>query len=292
MVCFRAKSAVLLATVMVSVAAFAFEAVPKASAKCLGVTRGKPFSAGLVFVNGKYIEPPYTVERWGTGIRINSRPVTGQVVDWTDFLKTQDESRIEKKAAAPRPVAAETPPPPVQQTSTQSDADALDDLFDDEDESGSSSKKEVQSSVSYSRPAVSAQPPKAEPVYVLKGDFVKNDASKALVKRINEQRTEIDGILRRGGFIFFGDGYSRVTGDSRTADAMLAKLPEIMQHSQDVHSFRQAIRSARMVYLNEILSAQLYDNRVDYRSLKERRQKIKKDKEWQAILNEASKRVL
>ena len=280
------KLAVAAALVALAAAASAFEAIPMASAKALGVTKSRPFTAGLVFVNGKYIEPPYVVERWGTGIRINSQQVTGQVVDWSEFLKTQDPSRLTKNAApAPEPPKVSAPPPPAY---TQSDADALDDLFDDDPKPKKSSSP-VQTQW---RPSTPRAKPQAAPTYVLDGDFVKNEASKALVKRINDQRTEIDGILRRGGFIFFGDGYSRVSGDSRTADTMLASLPELMQHAVELNAFRHSIRAARMVYLNEILVAQLFQNRVDYRRLQERRTKIQKDREWEAILNDAGRSVL
>ena len=47
-----------------------------------------------------------------------------------------------------------------------------------------------------------------------------------------------------------------------------------------------------MVYLNEIVSAQLFSNRVDYRRLKDRRQQIKKDREWSKLLNDVNKPLL
>ena len=268
--------------------AAAFEAIPKESGKALGITKGKPFSSGLVFINGKFIDPPYVVERWGTGIRINSIPVTGQVIDWSEFVKTQDPSKLEKTVAEPAPAApAYTPPQPVKET--KSDADALDDLFDDDP---APKKTSGSGSSTYSRPAAPSRPKPAAPKYVLSGAFVKNDASKALVKRINDLRTEIDGILRRGGFIFFGDGYSRVAGDARTAESMLESLPELMQRSKSVDELRSGIRASHMVYLNEIVSAQLFSNRVDYRRLKDRRQQIKKDREWSKLLNDVNKPLL
>ena len=113
-----------------------------------------------------------------------------------------------------------------------------------------------------------------------------------MVKRINDQRTEIDGILRRGGFIFFGDGYSRVVGDSRTVETMLVTLPEIMQRSEEVNAFRAAIRADGMVYINEILSGQLFANKIDYRRLQERRQKIKSEQEWNRLLRDVNKPLL
>ena len=218
------KFAVLAMAVAASVAAFAFEEIPKESARALGVTRGKQFEHGLVFVNGKYIDPPYIVERWGTGIRINSIPVTGQVIDWSEFVKTQDPANVTK--IMPDPVAEA--PAPVQSYSqpsyqAQSDADALDDLFDD----NPAPKKATPPP----RRVVAPKPKQAAPRYELTGKFVKNEATKALVKRINDQRTEIDGILRRGGFIFFGDNYSRVVGDARTAESTI-RMPAILKSFQ------------------------------------------------------------
>ena len=278
------RAALAAAAVFAACAANAFEEVPKASAKALGVTRGRAFSSGVVFINGKYIDPPYVVERWGTGIRINSQPVTGQVIDWTEFVKTQGSSvKVTQK-----PAAAPPPPPPTPEPAV-SDSDALDDLFDDDPKPrrGASQKTTTPSF----RPA-QPKPKAPAATYTLEGPFVKNDASKALVKRINNVRTEIDTILRKGGFIFFGDEYSRVTGDARTADTMLESLPELMQRSHDVHEFRSGVRAAHMVYLNEILSGQLFRNRVDYRRLKDRRQKIKSEREWEALLNDAKRPLL
>ena len=279
------KFAVLAAAVAASVAALAFEEIPKESARALGVTRGKQFSHGLVFVNGKYIDPPYTVERWGTGIRINSIPVTGQVIDWSDFVKTQDPANVTK--IMPDPVAeAPAPVPSYSQPSyqAQSDADALDDLFDDNPAPKKASAPP--------RRVVAPKPRQAAPRYELVGKFVKNEATKALVKRINDQRTEIDGILRRGGFIFFGDNYSRVVGDARTAESMLAALPELMQREESVNSFRGAVRANGMVYINEILAAQIFGNKIDYRRLQERRQKLKQEREWSKLLNSAGGSLL
>ena len=279
------KFAVLAMAVAASVAASAFEEIPKESARALGVTRGKQFEHGLVFVNGKYIDPPFIVERWGTGIRINSIPVTGQVIDWSEFVKTQDPANVTK--IMPDPVAEA--PAPVQSYSqpsyqAQSDADALDDLFDD----NPAPKKAAPPP----RRVVAPKPKQAAPRYELTGKFVKNEAVKALVKRINDQRTEIDGILRRGGFIFFGDNYSRVVGDARTAESMLAALPELMQREESVNSFRGAVRANGMVYINEILAAQIFGNKIDYRRLQERRQKLKQEREWSKLLNGAGGTIL
>ena len=266
---------------MAATGAFAFQPIPKESAKALMVTRGSPFSAGAVFINGKYIEPPYVVERWGTGIRINKEPVTGQIIDWSEFLKTQEGVKVEKKTeAAPSAPVVQQAAPVVEDV----DSSSLDDLFDDDPKpvkrkSGSPVRSPV-----VTRPSV----PRTTVSYVLDGEFKANDASKVLVGRINETRTEIDRILRAGGFICFGDAYSRVSGDKKTFLSMLEALPELQQRSASVDAFRSGVRSAGLVYLNEVLCEDLFRNRIDYRRLKERRERIKSDQKWSQILEEAS----
>ena len=265
---------------------FAFQPVPKESAKALKVTKGKPFAAGAVFINGKYIEPPYVVERWGTGIRINQIPVTGQVIDWNEFLKTQPDVKIEKKAVVPESAPVQpTPAPakPVAEPPASSEMSSLDDLFDDD-------PKPAKPTPAPATPVVSAEPkpPRPATAYVLSGEFKPNEDSKALLKRINATRTEIDRTLRSGGFICFGDSYSRVQGDRRTLMELLEKLPELQQRSPDEQAFCDGLREAKLVYLNEVLSWELFRNRMDYRKLKDRREKLKADRKWDQILEEVS----
>ena len=125
----RGRFLLFAAAVMAATGAFAFQPIPKEGAKALGVTRGKPFSAGVVFINGKYIEPPYVVERWGTGIRINKEPVTGQVIDWNEFLKTQEGVKVEKRTeTVPAAPVVQQAAPAVEDV----DSSSLDDLFDDD----------------------------------------------------------------------------------------------------------------------------------------------------------------
>ena len=261
---------------------FAFQPIPKEGAKALGVTRGKPFSAGMVFINGKYIEPPYVVERWGTGIRVNSIPVTGQVVDWNEFLKTQDGVKMVKKEVAPVKEKESA------ETSTEApaaNASSLDDLFDDDPKPA---KAEPVKAESAAKSVSTSAAPKAVMTYALSGKFKPNDSSKALLNRINSARTEIDRILRSGGFVCFGDSYSRVSGDKRTLMAMLESLPELEQRSESLDDFRAGVRSAGLIYLNEVLCEDLFRNRIDYRSLKERRERIKSDQKWNQILEDVS----
>lgn len=306
----RGRILLFVAVVMAATGGFAFQPIPKESAKALGVTRGKSFSAGAVFVDGKYIEPPYVIERWGTGIRINSIPVTGQVVDWNEFLKTQPGVKMVKKEVTPvqekesAPVATPVPaaqPVPVATTSSAPavNASALDELFDDDPKSSSPEpeKPEPVKSKPMAKPvstpvAAPATPKAVATCYALSGKFRPNDSSKALVGRINSARTEIDRILRSGGFICFGARYPRVSGDKRTLMAMLDVLPELMQSSESIDAFCSGVHSANLVYFNDALCQELFKNRIDYRKLKERREKFKSDQKWKQILGDSADLVL
>ena len=287
----------VLAVLLGVTTAGAFSEIPRESAKALRVTKGRKFSEGLVFVNGKFVPPPYCVERWGTGIRINKVPVTGQVIDWAEFLKTQPGYRPEASAAAPAsalpvpaPVSASSAPVPAPSASVSSPSasvsaaqaaedysDAtLDDLFDD---NPPPKPKETAPA-----PVVAAPPPEAKPVPAWEGPFVKNDAAKALIKQVNAARLEIDRTLRSGGFICFGDNYARIVGDSRAAAKLLEALPEIQKKAETVADFRAAVRAAKLVYLHELVCDDLFRNRIDYRRLLEHRQKLQKEEEWKKMM--------
>ena len=278
------KGIVFVVVAMMATAVMAFQPIPKASARALGVTRGKLFSKGLVFINGKYLPPPYVVERWGTGIRINSTPVTGQIVDWNEFLKTQPgvktvttepESVAVSESAEPEAEAeATSETQPVE--AAAADVNSLDDLFEDDSDENDVKKKPAVAR-STPKPKVVHKPapkPRATVSYVLEGDFVPNEETKALVKRINQMRTDVDRTLRSGGFLCFSDKYPNLSGDSRLLKKLLSKLPELQQQATDEADFVSSAYAANIVYLNETLLRELYKNRIDYLQLKRLRAKL------------------
>ena len=200
------------------------------------------------------------------------------------------QKRQKKTIASPNssPVTAASAVQSADSSSSVSDdvdASSLDDLFDDDPKPVR--RKSAAKSVAVSRPAVPAAP-RTVVSYVLEGEFKMNEESKELRDRINAVRTEIDRILRSGGFICFGDRYSRVTGDKRTLLNLLDSLPELQQRSGTLESFRAGVRLAKLVYLNEVLCEELFRNRIDYRKLMERREKIQSDRKWDQIIEEVS----
>ncbi len=259
---------------MVSVAvaaafgAQAFEKVPDEARLALKGTRGKPVKAGFVFVNGHYLKPPYTVARYGTAIFINNEQVTDQIVPWRTFLATQPGgSQAIKPAAAPKP-AAQT---------TASKAPSIDDFF--EDAPASPPAKPATASASSAGPSS------------VTDEFAHNEKSKAMVKRINDMRTDISRRLRNDQMLFFGSRYPRVTVPKRLSRDLLAVMPEAIRDASDGADLAMRMRTKGFVFLGQETCMDIIENRADYPALIERRRQIKEEESFQKLLNDSQRAV-
>ena len=282
------KTTVLLAAALVAIFAQAdFAPNPKGAVKALKVEKSKPFRTGMVFIDGKYVPPPYTVERYGLVLRINKKQITGPVIPWEEFVKTQEGVKVSKSVSggggdAEAETSAEPEPEPEPEEDYDSDDDyLLSDLFDDEPvvkKSSSSASKKKPAKAKPKKPVVTV-------TYSFDGEFQHNETTKALLKKISQARTEIDAILRKGGFICVGADYSRVTGDAGTAKIVLDKLPGLMQTSPDARSLAAGVRASGISFFPDALCRDFYINRVDYRKLLERQKALKDEEKVKALIN-------
>lgn len=288
------------ATAAVAVSS-SFAPADSASAKELKRTVGKPFESGYVFIDGRYLPPPYTVERYGTVIRINNVQVTGEIVPWEHFLKTQEGVEVSKSSAGgePEPAAAATPAddlftdepsaepepepePELEEEDFDDEGSSLDDLFEDNPEpkpKKEAPKKKKPKTVrkpKVRRPAVTVS-------YTLKGPFRHNDKTKGYVDKINRERTRIERVLRMGGYFCFGSRYGAVSGDERQCRLLIGKLPEIMRDNPDAAAFNAAMRKAGFTYYPPALIRDLARNRFGYLELMKRRKAEKEAKQWQDL---------
>ena len=262
----------------------AFAAVPKQALVELKATVGKPFSAGLVFVNGKFLDPPYKVERYGTALRINGIQVTNEIIPWTEFLKTQAGVRVEK--VEPPPAAAA--PAPVQETASAAEetatsdsyTDDIDDLFDDDPKP----KKKVAAKPAAVKRQPKAAPPQPTTTVVLDGEFVPNDKTKAMVARINKERTRVETVLRKGGCYFFGTRYTPISVDRMPAEMFLSSIPGVMKSNTAFEPFSSAARAKGITFLSEAVLRDLFRNRLDYIRLIAREKAIKEEGKWGTML--------
>jgi len=248
-----------------------------AALKALKATVGKPFSSGYVFVEGKYLKPPYKVERWGTVIRVNGIQVTNEIVPWEEFIKTQDGVQVTRTSA---PESASEPtavPEPVEEEEEVDDLESsLDDLFAD----NPTPKKKTAKKTYRPKP----KKPAVTVTYSFDGEFKPNEKTKSYLDRINAERTRIDRQLRAGGYYFFGSRYSAITGDAGAGEHIFEKLPDMMKRFSDRGAFVSAVSSAGFSYLPQQLVYDLFRNRIDYVQLEQRRRSIQEERKWSSVL--------
>lgn len=259
-----------------------FAKPPAAAAKALRATVGKPFSSGFVFVDGRYLPPPYTVERYGTVIRINGVQVTSEIVPWDEFVKTQSgvtkSESVSEVPSTPEP----EPEPEIEEEEEEDDSESsLDDLFDDDP-----SPKKKSSSPKKRKSTYRPKPkkPTVTVTYSFSGDFEPNERTKAYLDKVNQMRTRIDKHLRAGGYYFFGSRYSAISGDAGAARPLLAKLPELLRDNPNREAFQTAAYGAGFAYMPRALVTDLHRNRYLYPELISRRKAMQEEAKWATIL--------
>ena len=251
-----------------------FAKPPADALKHLKAAVGKEFSSGWVFIDGRYVPPPYKVERWGNAIRINKIQVTKELVPWSDFLKTQKGVKVTKTvASASEPVAEESEEEEEEEepvvTATVDDGEAsLDDLFDDEPAPVATTPKKIHPKKKRKNSAPHKQCV-AKTSYELEGDFVPNAKTAEYIKKINDYRTKIDMHLRQGGYCFFGSGYHPFMGDSSSSKLVIAKLPDIMRRNSEFESFSVALRTAGIPFTGKIVN-DIFKGRIYYPQIQKR----------------------
>lgn len=249
----------------------AFEKVPAAALVALAETRGRPFMHGVVFVNGRYIAPPYVISRYGTALAVNGVQITGQLVPWSAFLATQ--SNVSPSTVTHSTVV--TSVPVSGKKAESSAASTVDDLFGDDAPAPAPAAPAPGSSAS-------AAAPVAEPSV----KFVPNTRSDLLLKRLNTMRTDLDRSLRDDQFFFFSTKYARVNGNSNTALELLNALPEALRDATDADDLQSRLRAAGVTYIGPEVCSDLIAHRFDYPALIERRRKMKADTEALRLLQQ------
>ena len=257
-----------------------FEPVPKQALVELKATIGKPFTAGLVFIDGKFLAPPYKVERYGTALRINGQQVTGQLIKWDAFLKTQAGAKIERvEMPAVDVVSAAPVAEPVAQVDSDDDlASEFDDLFDDNPKPKKKKKAP--------RPAsVPAAPPPPATTVVFDGEFQSNQKTKLMIDRLNKIRTDLEVSLRKGGSCFFSSRYATITADRGPTDIFLSVIPQVMKECSTFEMFSSTARSRGVTFLSDNVMRDLHRNRLDYIRLQDRAKVVKEERKWESMLN-------
>ena len=247
----------LIALIVAAQGAQSFEKVPDSAMTALKGTRGKPFTAGIVFCNGAYVKPPYRIIRYGTAIFVNDQQLTDQIVPWKSFLATQD--------GYVAPVAPA-------KTATAAAKKSVDDLFDDEPAKPAPEEKSAAAAEEAALPA---------------DGFSSNAKSDALLKKINAARLEIQRKLKNGNICFFGARYGRVVVEPRIAKALLDVLPEAISDAADGAALAATLRAKGFVFMHRELCDDLIEHRSDYPQIIERRRALREEESLQKMFRNA-----
>ena len=264
-----------------------------ASLKALKASVGRPFDKGWVFIDGKFVLPPYKVERYGTVLRINGFQISNDVISWQEFIKTQAgavATKTEAPAGGDAPAAGGGEDDLWGDSGSSSDdeaddddddddsSSALDDLFDDDPKPKKKEKKAKKKKSSFkARP----KKPVATVTYSFDGEFVPNEKSNALLARIDKARERIDARLRSGGIVAVSARYASVSidGGAVATDAM-AKLPELMRRAETPEDLYQSVRNSGLVFFSAKFCADLFRYKTDYLAIQARAKKMKDAARW------------
>ena len=298
--------AVVLGTAAFAAAAPQFPKYPAQAVKYLKGEQGKPVKTGMVFVNGHFIPPPYSVARVGTVIKINGAQVTGQVVAWNSFLSTQPESVVDKRTVVPGEGGGAAPAGDGAKKTGEADdlfddfsgiapsfpidiampgTDALDDLFGDDDDEDEPAPKKQTSPARKPAAAPKPKPAKPAPVYTLKGEFEMNSAAQQMLAKVKAVRTEIDKTLREGGMCFFSPLHPRKVFGARMANEFIGVAPEILRDASSAAQIEAKLKAKNIYYIEPVMCRLLYANRADYLALQNYRSELQKASQMRNILN-------
>lgn len=266
----------------------------------LGSTYGTPQMNGFVFIEGRYVPPPYTVTRKGNGIFIN-RILIEQPVPWS-FFTAEPEAGAEprKKAAdadgdfealapdAVKPAASAAPAAAAAEPAKPKAVKSIDDLFAD-DAAPAAAKADVaeQEKADGQAPAAAAAGAPAAPAAapaqeaVSQPPAVRRDPEE--LKRLREElKVKIDNVrkgyelaLGRGELFFFSERQSRLNGNYGTARALIGVLPDAMRNAQSPLDLMQRLNQGGVYFVDQGVCAALYTNKRTFPLLTERLRQIR-----------------
>jgi hypothetical protein len=268
-----------------SVAAELPEVTEEALAE-LGTTLGVPQMGGFVFIEGRYLAPPYTVTRKGNGIFVNRIQI--EQSSWARFAAPGAAAVPVKKAidadgdfqevtpaAADEPVAAVEPAKPKTVKS-------IDDLFDDDAPAAPAAAPVAVAAAQAAAPAPAALPPTE-----LTGDDVKRQ-KELLVANLERLRKGYEQAFARNEFFFFGQRHSRVNGNYGTARTLIEVLPKALRYAQSPQDLMQRLNEGGVYFLDLGICSALFKNRGTFPLLEERLAKIVEAEELEALRRKAA----
>ena len=248
--------------------------VTEAAVEDLGTTYGFPQTGGFVFIDGRYIPPPYTVTRRGNGLFIN-RILVERPVAWPRGGGAASGAGAEVKRSVDEDgdfevVAQDQDQPTEKPVKTLK---SIDDLFADEDE-----------------PAEPATPLEEEPerqtahpVEAMKapGEAAREKAQ--MIESLDRVRRNYEQALARGEIYFFGKRHHRVNGTRGTARTLMGVLPRALRNASSPQDLLQRLEQGGVYFVDIAICTELFRNKTTFPQLEERLKKIEESEALEAM---------
>lgn len=252
----------------------------------LGRTEGNPVTNGFVFIDGKYIDPPYVVTRQGNGIFINGHlverpcpwpipgktkseipaedpkmPATitdkssmydGTLVEYMDKKRAYHAHRVHGKEFADVMVKAYAELPCVQQAKLGRDFNHVD---------------------------VTWKNGEVEHIRIV--PFTRKPTEwtrQTILERIEKDRVNYEDRLNKGDYYFLGSAHGRMTGTADGARMVLGALVPILKTSKDAKEVQERMAQAGFSWYDDRAAQAFFAHRGDSKDLETRVEKLKTSK--------------
>lgn len=254
--------------------------VTEAAVAELGSLSGVPQMTGFVFIEGRYVPPPYTVSRKGNGLFINrilvEQPVAwglaGPAADSGQKKSVDADSDLEKEET---PVEAPNPVAPGSTTTVKS----IDDLFSDEE-------------VSPALVTAAASGAEGTPEGTLPQQGRARAADKGIEKKkeafltsLERTRKGYELSLAQGEVFFFSRWSNRVNGNYGTARTLMGVLPKALRYAQSPQDLMMRLKQGGVYFLDLGMCSELFMNKNTFPLLEERLAKIEEAESFEAMRN-------
>jgi len=241
--------------------------LPEVSAEAieaLGVTTGTPKRNGFVFIEGRYLPPPYTVSRKGNAIFINRIQVE-QPIAWTAEALTPSAVPTPKKVEPPKKDESEKPSifspasetPELVAVPESQVGKTLDALFN-EPATNSVAGNDASTLDKKAPQVVLTQKQKVE-----------------FRQKLDAIRLRFELGLGQGEIYFFSQKNGRLNGTYGTARALFMVLPEALRYAQSPQDLLSKLYQGGVSFLDINACNDLYKHKLNFMVLSARREVIK-----------------
>ena len=250
----------------------------QSSTEALGTTEGKPITNGFVFIDGKYIAPPYLVTREGNGIYINGYLVE-QPCPWP----------IPQKKKSEVPIKDPEMPQFISKNTSKYDKDLIEYLGKKKayylGKYGEKKTVKMMVKVYQDLPCVSNASLGLTEKYInvtwADGNKMRHRlimpkrktvkwTRKTILEWTERVRADYEYRLNKGDYYFLGSAHGRMTGTADGAQKLLGVLLPILETSKNARVVQQKLQQSGITFMDEKACEVFFSNRNDSPDLKKR----------------------